>query len=1093
MVRKKNRIERILEPFGAAHASALVSFFNEIASQDVDVVIFMARKALCLYKLFVLCGARRIESRIATESIIKNPDELIGKKIIVVDDTLFVGTTLAEVERRLEKIKIESVIFYVYCGDVGNWDEDTFCPDFLMRELSSQEIIEFCAAECRALINAGIPYLTDFPASHRISFTSSELDRAITPHCFNFFDISTQYHDTNKVKYYSGLPDKYIEESIRKQLGSSVYEVIELAKIRIFATWVGNRYEVTIVPIVTVGSLTKKDLIKCVSHLCEIFNFNFSLIGNRDIKEIMRFFQFIVGSLYQKLYFESIKAVKEVPTIKFFDSSWADFLFSEEVSKNISNLISQIYSGSKKTITKKIPRIGIYEPKSEVEKTKIDINKFLSEHFSNFCFEDFQDTPLSDLTAIFLEFHANFEEKARDEIRQKKKDPEYIGRLKKGMPWGELSRFILNKYSIKNNRYKRNVLSLILDRLVDFGIAVPIIATANNIVYRAYRHGEDVRFGAQEENLVYNILKGFQAGRGVEGFEGTYLEKIIVILLRVGMNEEWLDLWFSKNPSDNIVRIGYYLQGAVPIVPNRDEFLPENESSWLTRRLVKTGVLTQDNSKSNLYHLGEQEPDAAHAKRESKRTAISLGVALGKACTHSNTIRTDIRPLGTKDLIVLTSCSNLLDVAGAVAAELPIFADWYKRTGKDMLVGSGLRRAKKNITVYGYVPGRPNLGAEAINSGMWKIDKFLSDQIGEIKKKVYKLEGFDEEWINREEIWDAIFKAFERGVDNAERKSLEQLLKLIKVKLNESLWVLDLMEIIFFHRKNIIIGPQYEKIHNRLFSNSNKLSFNSPESIKSYKKLEDKLSAKKLFRNEDTALSFDLDELVERHCQVLVSDSQLVFNKISKSHQRLYRKIYKNMVWYDIIDMRGRDKNLQSELDDYVKGIDTFREEVNDFLQVNADRISALGGEQFTDNGENKSLNDSKHVYFSGTKSPENEAFYLSNELIKIASKSNIKIRIMVVDTSLRGDFVFRNKGETTVDGDFKSHFHTLIEAISRHEFERAIKNGESILWCMTDKEKSIIKDSFITYEDLDPSVEVSVKIRMLETMNSLKALICRA
>lgn len=1088
-VTQKTRIERILEPFGATHGSELIAFFNKISTHECDAIIFMARKALCLYRLFVLCGIKRPRATVYSDSIVRGQD-FTDKKVLIIDDTLFVGTTLSETKSKMDKTNAYLAEYWVYGVDTETWNEKTFKPDYIHCQMNAQEMIEFCAAECRALINAGIPYLTDFSASKRIILKSKELDIAIKPHNWFFYDVSTQFHENNKIKYYSALPDHFVEETIKKQIGDSLYGLIEIAKIRVFASWTGKYYEVTFVPVVTFGSASIAKIKKASKALLDIVGMDTALVDNNNVEELVRLMQFLVGALYLKTYFGHLEQIKSVSLSEKFDYSWCSSVFHEKLSDKVASTISSIYTKEISRSPVQLPMFRGNEPTKEVNETKINIDKFLSDYFGSPCNEDFQDTPLSDLTAIFLEFHSKYENLARQEIKHDIEKPNYRDRLKKGMAWGALSNYLLSKYKIKNSRFKRNLLSIVLDRLVDFGIAVPIIAFSGGSVYRAYRHGEDVRFGAQEENLVFNIIHGFQAGRGTLGVEGIYFEKLMVILLRVGMNEEWLNLWYSRTGKDTLVRVGYSLQGAVAISPNRDdEYLPEHESSWLSRRLCKSGVICEPLKGESLYKLGT-EPEAAHAKRESKRTAISLGLAIGKACVSSGKERTNERPLATKDLIIITSCSNLMDVSGATAAELDLFDRWYKNQGRQLLIGWGKQsQFKGRIRVPTIISSR---GAQAVNSGAWKIRKYKENAIELIKEKVYRLAETDIEWINKEHFWDAVFEAFDKKVNEKDNTRLLKHLNSIESMLNTCLWILDLLELIFKDRQKDRQSTKAKKLTDKLIERNTTKKFHDDNDEYLYQKILEKNDLERnLSRRENEILSKSFDALILSHCQLISQEAQLVLSTLNKTDKKLFRKTYRFVVWYDILDVRVRKKSTPDEIASYSFGVDEFRNKTNYMLENNAERIRLKGGEMFCDTGEIRSMNDEKHIFICDSKSPEEEGFIIANDIMRIAAETNVKIRLMMSPTNLRGEYVFLNRGETSIDGDFKSHFHTIIQEVHGHHLEGSLVLGQSILWCVDNMVRQFTPNGSLSVVAKGEPEHIKVNIKGVNTENVVAPLIC--
>ncbi|MEM8774976.1 MAG: hypothetical protein AAGF53_08075 [Pseudomonadota bacterium] len=1089
--RKLTRTERILEPFGAALSSELIRYFDMIADYDCDVVIFMARKSLCLYRMVQLCGSKPISVPIFSDTILEGQADLLeGKRVLVVDDTLFVGTTLADASEKLSQLNVAESRFWVFCVDTETVKEKKFSPDYVHKEMTEQDAIEFCAAECRALINSGIPYLTDFAASRRIRMTANQLDRVIKPVNWHFHDVSSQYHDVSKVKYYSGIPDQFTQEQVKTLFGSNIFELIEISKIRVFATWSGRAYDVTFVPLVTFAPCRSEMLKKVGIAVGEAFGIPSDLLEKLTASDQMRLLQFLVGAAFMKSMWRHVEQILPVdPNLKH-SFEWCQSVFPADAAERVSAGINMLYAEDyeKFKVKHQMPKIATEEPQSVVEETRGDISKFLNSYFSSCDDVDLGHYPLSDLTALMLEFQSHFEDKARREIVEDDPNPKYRDRLKRGMAWRALCSYLLERYGSENTRHHRNVLSLFLDRLVDFGIAVPIISQVDGLIYRAYRHGEDVRFGAQEESLVHHLLDGFQVGRSVEGIEATYIEKLLVILLRVGMNEEWLNLWYSNSPRDNLVRVGYHLQGAIPISPrNDDELVPEGETSWLTRRLCKTGTISKSTDESGkvLYGLGVR-PTAAHARRDARRTSKLLGHAVGKACVFESRKRTQDRPLATEDLIVLTSCSNGIDTTGAVAAEVILFADWFQDVGTRVLVANfaapGSSAFKINV--------ERGHGAQAINSADWKIRNFRGRQVEEIRKKVYATQDLDPEFFAREDIWEAVFASFDRKANDGEQRKIDVFLDFAQEFSRVSIFLLDAIAILASLGRDIS-NKQNHKELSKLIGGFDFPDFISGRELKQFAHPLSQDKPKDTLVEVVGTLARELLRFGQRLCLLGKEEALSAISLANKANTRLSRREYRYMVWYDILDVRVRRAGSPDAADRYVDATNQFRAQVSAYLDDFTRDLREEQGEVLVHSGEIRSVNDEKHIFLSGKGSQIDEARCLVCDIKRIAQRTGVKVRMLAVPTNLRGEFVYVNRGHPEVGGDFMSHVHTLIGEIKHHRVEEGLNEGDSVVWVLAKHAKSFKGEGSVSLSPMPgfEAFEFPVTIRNMTSVDKLRVL----
>ena len=116
------------------------------------------------------------------------------------------------------------------------------------------------------------------------------------------------------------------------------------------------------------------------------------------------------------------------------------------------------------------------------------------------------------LMAPFLDMYYGGEIPARrlvlefgPDVFDKQKYVNIINRLKHGYSLIDLEN-LLSNYSVE---FRKRLISVFLDKAVDNGIAVPITVEEGDIIFRAFRHGEDVQFGQREERLCMEMLNAF--------------------------------------------------------------------------------------------------------------------------------------------------------------------------------------------------------------------------------------------------------------------------------------------------------------------------------------------------------------------------------------------------------------------------------------------------------------------------------------------------------------------------------------------------------------------------------------------------------
>ncbi len=171
---------------------------------------------------------------------------------------------------------------------------------------------------------------------------------------------------------------------------------------------------------------------------------------------------------------------------------------------------------------------------------------------------------VTDFTEIFLRLYNTREIPARSEARQlglevlnaTPQEAPNRDRLEIGIPWGSLVEYLAQRYGIGTSREIVNLFSLVLDLCNDLGIAVPITCVRDEVVFRAYRHGEDVKFSDGELALAYEAVKGLLKATRQDAISRLVLEKLLVLLIKVGAAKKFLEPLYGPSGVEGTVRNG---------------------------------------------------------------------------------------------------------------------------------------------------------------------------------------------------------------------------------------------------------------------------------------------------------------------------------------------------------------------------------------------------------------------------------------------------------------------------------------------------------------------------------------------------------
>lgn len=339
--------------------------------------------------------------------------------------------------------------------------------------------------------------------------------------------------------------------------------------------------------------------------------------------------------------------------------------------------------------------------------------------------------------------------------------------------------------------------------------------------------------------------------------------------------------------------------------------------------------------------------------------------------------------------------------------------------------------------------------------------------------------------------WDAVFQAFDRSPNAEDEKRLSRVLDTERRILYSAQSALDVMEILFAYRQDGKNRQTIQKLFARLKENPYAIQISDQESSRILNTLCSTDEPKIVHVSEMLALSQALDREILTLVEDARREAEFATSSILKSHRKLGRVSYRFLIWYDILDVRVRRKLTADSTDQYARAIDKFRALANSRLADYLEYMRNIGGSMFCDTGDINSTNDEKHIFLNAKGSGEREGFRVAKSLITAAGQCGVNIRLIATLTNLRGDYAYLNRGENSIDGDFKSHVHTLIEDIKHSQLEKSLTPGQSIMWLVDKSADHFEMDSSISIVWPGDSQIVSVNIRGFKIENRLTPVIC--
>ncbi|HEX6378975.1 MAG TPA: phosphoribosyltransferase family protein, partial [Nitrososphaeraceae archaeon] len=683
---------KILAQFEPDIAAKLLEFSETISKQDSDVFVFMSRKFCCLYDLLLSIGASPVQKPIVSDKALDLETTFFrNKTVTIVDDIIICGTTIWKAkEKLLTHFGAKEVKTSVFCVNEKFWVKECIEPDYKAAVLSEDRSLTFCASIVSSLSIAPRPYAIEFPYYSETEIKEQYWQQILSSTDWNVYDISNKIQEDNEVSTLTFFPSATILDELKISFGESVISLFDIAKVRVYARKMNWGIKMSFVPIITFKPLTKSSLDKLFDNTIDILainGFDQYYINNfkKDFSNPvskLRFIQYASALVLASKFRQNLKKSLD----KFINLELRDLdielLFGHWNLPAVKALGKNILYKDDPVLTN---ILGIEPAKLDLETTELkalmeDESKQRQQHF----IEDDEVFPLddprnifSDFSNIFLSLYHKKELPSRAQVAEAAPKGDWekikkIDRLETGITWNGILEYLKNIFHYDLTNDVKNVLSLVLDYSVDKGICVPVTRfnPENDVVFRAYRHGEDVKFAEEETELCGLAIENAQNVIGKESVPKLFLEKLLVLFIKIGASRNILQVQYGTSGQEGIAKIGFYLQGAVVKLKKRNSYNAES-NIWLSKHLLEKGVIIKADKKRYSFNKHYHAIQTSSSSRsESQKFGYILGLLYkgheqGKEHIH----------LTDDDLVYLTTCFRPRDVAAALLVELDLYID----------------------------------------------------------------------------------------------------------------------------------------------------------------------------------------------------------------------------------------------------------------------------------------------------------------------------------------------------------------------------------------------------------------------------------
>lgn len=1077
-----NYKEKILAQFEPDIAVKLLEFAETISKQDCEVFVFMSRKFCCLYDLLLTLGVPPIQTAIVSDKVLDLETKFFeGKTVRIVDDIIICGTTVWKAkDKLLNHFKAKEVKTSVFCVNEKYWVKECIEPDYKAIVLSDERALTFCASVVNALAIAPRPYAVEFPYFSGIEVKNKYWYRILSSKDWNVYDITSKFQEINDVSNLTFFPTDTVLNEFELNLGENVANLIDIAKVRVHTQKLDWGVKMSLLSIVIFKPLAKDSLIVIFNDFLEYLERK--NLESIYLQKIKTEFSTPISQLKLLQYFVGLKLASKFKTglQKTLDEK-------REIVLNIRDLDIELLFGKwHLPILKKIAKIcfeetdSIFSTLEEIKPQEIalemtELTDLMSSQIIKPEFTNYPRNPLSDFSNIFLSLYEKKELPSRKKVKESAVKYDWdairkIDRLETGITWKGILEYLKTIFNYSITSEVSNVLSLVLDYSIDKGICVPVTRhnLDTNIVFRAYRHGEDVKFAEQETELCGLAIEKAQEALGRGEMPQFFLEKLLTLFIRIGAAKNFLQVQYGTTGNEGIAKIGFYLHGAV-VKLEKDIIYDADNSVWLSKHLLEKQVIKRN--KREMYAFNKHF-SSIQIKSSSKSEAKIFGHIIGKLYKGVRHGKSLIR-LNDDDLLFLSTCFRPKEVSAALLVELKFYQE-----NLIPLINSSYEYYSRNRLQKTVVYNRlyKNYGYKALHSLHKKSTGWYKKEVQKaIEKGTLILKKLGD--YTSEEQWRSYWASLEIFKREDEELKFDSLIKEMSVIGHKLLFYVHLFEMLLTFKKGSALSENNEQFnhsidklldfHDRVISLDRnflgKDEISIAEKIKKRKEIGTEINENQTLFDistehfEEYFFIEEFNELNDEVSRIIphVNSALAHFEESSDATTS-----YEFALYYDIVDSTATTRAKKGQkVGSYRNKVHYVKRAINEFIPYVEQEAAKDGEEVYFWNGDKYSTNDAKYVFFSSQK----QGFGIRRardfvfRLFKL-SDNDISFRMIICPTNAFYSEVYRRFERVEVEGlQFWEHFSRVAKKFK--ELEDKYKDYGNLILVINDEFSTSISD----------------------------------
>lgn len=749
-----SRKEIFLSQFDFKYREKIEQHCSLLNNINEDIVLFLARKAACFYRSLENLDLVQIRGKtiITDRALAMDCSWMKGKSVAVIDEIVISGTTMYDA---VERVKAAGGVPKCYTLFINKerYNENALILNSDAIWVSELDARAVSSSMVDALSVLPRPYSVDYPLFKLTPMLKRDVNQLWSTVGWHSTNNTNEIQSRSNVYILTLTPSERILNRFKKEIGLNISG--DLFKIRIYGqASAKGRNKIRVLPIVALDPLYRKDineLFECIINNCAesrkaITSFN-------SIKSRLRLIHFYIAHRFAQYWKSHVnKGLSKHLTLND-DVRELLLLFPPDIVDTVRNIVNQ--TGNI------FDRVKVEQPTGEVVSTPESSLKAET-------MAEMQYNLIKPFSGVYREKEESQQEIYKNygnRIHDLLDFSEESKRLKVGYTIPQLKSLI--KGTCKSVK-PSSLLSHFFDINIDSGIVVPITTKKSNkknrdldVLYRAYRYGEEAHKGERNIKLANIMLNELQSHLKGGDFQNINTEKFLVLFLIMGQR-------FLEPPINDsqVISVKYDQFGAVVNTGNNG-FIVRTEDDSFANILKDVKVLESTDALDNgilkkSYKLSDNTIFSAdQLKKEKKwRDAKQVGRLLGavfgensdaasdiwKNDVDSKKVRDSILKNKTDSLTLLASCSDLRRTALALSAEVGIFIKSWQRHSFTYKINDF-----KDIKDLENIRNKKTF--RSLNSAQWKFREHILGKPYDLKKNIRNCLKEDSQYI-----WDTMWE-----------------------------------------------------------------------------------------------------------------------------------------------------------------------------------------------------------------------------------------------------------------------------------------------------------------------------------------------